>query len=448
MNKDTAANLLHTKKFVRKKIDSPTGSTDMPKGSFPGIVSLPETPTVTEEERLAIKAHEYAHIALFERDIVPESFVQEFMDKGASSRLMNVCMDAAVNGFAASRIADLPMGAMKMTKKKFAEKMREMNVEERVCTYLQMCTVLYNGYSRYQFRRKEINTPYHRRRHKRLSGLVDEARRSIGSDSYSLRLVNLVNDIVNIAHDGFAHGSSNFSFHIFKTACERLLYVLQSLIEAEENVDEFEKELRDKTDFEIDPRGVEWGVMSVIECKLENSMPRTWKQRHKPQYAGSLRYMHRTITDMKVWGLKDRSIPPLAVLIDCSGSMEIKNEDILAILEKQPASVVAGYSGDGSRGSVYIIGSNGKYATEGEIENTRSECGFGNIVDGPALLWLSRQAGRKIWICDGYVTCSMERRTREAADFCGDFIKKAGIEYYLNIDEFFEGKRRNFVNFY
>lgn len=448
MNKDTAANLLHTKKFVRRKIDSPIGMTDMPMGDRPGVVSLPDAPTVTEDERAAIKAHEYAHITLFEREIVPESFVQEFMSKGASPRLMNVCMDAAVNGFAASRIADLPFSYVKLTAKKFREKVDTLDIEEKVCVYMQLMSVLVNGYSYRYLRHPRMKTPYHKKRYKRLTELTEQMRHSIGSDTFAYRLINNVNDIVNIAHDGFAHGSSNFSFRIFKTECERLLHALKGIETAEQSLEDFEKELDQKGDFEIDSRGVTWGKMSVLECKLENDMPRTWKQRHKPQYVGSLRYIHRSITDMKVWGLKDRSIPPLAVLIDCSGSMEIESAAISAILEKQPASIVAGYSGEGARGAVYVIGANGKYATEDKIEKTRINCGFGNIVDGPALVWLSKQKGRKIWISDGYVTSAMERRTREAGDFCGEFIKKAGIEYYLSIDEFFEGRRRNFVNPY
>ena len=37
-------------------------------------------------------------------------------------------------------------------------------------------------------------------------------------------------------------------------------------------------------------------------------------------------------------------------------------------------------------------------------ELVTSPCGFGNIVDGPALEWLAKQAEPRIWISDAAVT--------------------------------------------
>lgn len=445
MNKNTAANLLHTKKFVRKKIDSPTGITNMPVGDQPGVISLPEAPVVTPEEHRAIKAHEYAHVALFERNIVPESFIQEFLGMGASPRLMNACMDAAVNAFAGEHIVNLPFSYLKMPGKKFAEIIEKESMEEKVCHFIQLQSVI-NAY--YYGRRVNLNTPEHRKRKRKLERFSKAARESMGRDGFAYRVYSAASEVNRICVDGLSYKSREFQFSLFKRACERLLELLSSIQEAEENAESFEEELKKNTEFEIGFGNIPWGRLSVKECKLENNMPRTWKQRYQPKYAGSLRYMHRAITDMKVWGLKDRSIPPLAVLIDCSGSMEIEASMIVAFLEKQPASVIAGYSGEGNQGSVYVIGSNGKYATEEEIEKVRLSSGFGNIVDGPALLWLHNQKGRKIWICDGYVTSAMEKRTKEAAEFCREFINKAGIEYYSSVDAFFENRPSKFVNPY
>lgn len=445
MNKNTAANLLHTKKFVRKKIDSAMGITNMPVGDQPGVVSLPEAPVVTPEEHFAIKAHEYAHVALFERGIVPESFVQEFLNMGASSRLMNACMDAAVNAFAGEHIVNLPFSYLKMTRKNFAEVIDAESMEEKVCCYIQLQSVI-NAY--YYGRKNNLNTAEHKKRRKKLESFSKVVKESLGEDNFAYHLTSAATELNRICIDGLSYKSRNFHFSLFERACERLLELLSSFQEAQQNAESFQEEFSKYNEFDIPPGLIAWGKLSIKECKLENVMPRTWKQRHKPQYAGSLRYMHRSITDMKVWGLKDRSIPPLAVLIDCSGSMEIESDMIVSILEKQPASVVAGYSGEGNQGSVYIIGANGKYATEREIERVRISSGFGNIVDGPALLWLHNQKGRKIWICDGYVTTSMEKRTKEAAEFCREFINKAGIEYYSSVKAFFENEPSRFINPY
>jgi hypothetical protein len=92
------------------------------------------------------------------------------------------------------------------------------------------------------------------------------------------------------------------------------------------------------------------------------------------------------------------------ILIDASGSMHLAAAEIRAILDASPAATVAMYSGNGSTGTITTIAKAGKMATDQAIADRREEVGQGNIIDGPALEWLGKQAEPRTWICDGVVT--------------------------------------------
>ena len=225
--------------------------------------------------------------------------------------------------------------------------------------------------------------------------------------------------------------------------CERLLREVEISQKLEEAQEDFKENAAGDLEFAKD-ESMSWGMMSIVEPVLENSMMRNWKQKHVPRYVGSLRYMHRSLTDMKVWGLKDRSIPPLAVLVDCSGSMHLDDKNVAQILEMQPASVIAGYSGSGPKGSLYMLGKDGKFATVEVINKVRDETGYGNIVDGPALTWLSQQKGRLIWISDGQATGSYECTSAAMMHFIKHMLDKYNIEMYYSVNHFAQNTRTEF----
>lgn len=142
--------------------------------------------------------------------------------------------------------------------------------------------------------------------------------------------------------------------------------------------------------------------------------------------------MHRYATDMKLFSRKGRRRKGAAVLVDVSGSMGLTSQDVLEIISQCPAAIVAIYSGRGPRGELRIIAENGRYST-----TLRDGMGGGNIVDIPAVEWLAkRKESKKLWISDGWITCSNERTPRpEHVRKLSNTIRQAKIERVGNVRE-------------
>ena len=126
------------------------------------------------------------------------------------------------------------------------------------------------------------------------------------------------------------------------------------------------------------------------------------------------------------------------VLIDASGSMHISSADIRAILDAAPAATVAMYSGDTTIGTISIVAQRGRMATDDTINERRNEVGQGNIIDGPALDWLAKQAEPRIWICDGLVTGEHDRNTRNLQTDAAQKQRRANITRHESAERYLE----------
>lgn len=92
------------------------------------------------------------------------------------------------------------------------------------------------------------------------------------------------------------------------------------------------------------------------------------------------------------------------VLIDQSGSMDLREKDIWRIIEHAPGCVIIGYShspGSTDRPNVWVI------ADRGRVADHVPDGNGGNGVDGPAVTFAAKRlrTGEPfIWVCDGIVT--------------------------------------------
>jgi hypothetical protein len=105
--------------------------------------------------------------------------------------------------------------------------------------------------------------------------------------------------------------------------------------------------------------------------------------------------------------------------------MNFSDDDLAELVAAAPGATVAVYAGACDYGRLVIVAANGKMADKSAIERAltprppaadssddsdddsdpyclRPMCG--NVVDGPALEWLGRQPGPRIWVSDGLVT--------------------------------------------
>lgn len=153
---------------------------------------------------------------------------------------------------------------------------------------------------------------------------------------------------------------------------------------------------------------VQWGkLLTLPTLPLTETSPALAAHRQKinAPVGPRLRNIRRLLTDGRAFA---RTITKPqkggTVLIDTSGSMHLRPEDVHAVLAKIPAATVAIYSGQGKDGAVSIIAKAGRIAAAHTIKERISEVGGGNIVDGPALAWLGHQAEPRLWVCDGAVT--------------------------------------------
>ena len=438
----TMANALHSGAFVMKTHKGSGAMTEMPTVSQPvGAVYLPPVndKDIKENTVQALKAHEYGHIAIAERGIIPMSFLPEFAAMGASDYLVQVCLDTAVNAFISRNCRHLPLQVYSMKPAKFMEMFNALPTHDQALCLLQMRGVHEFGFTGYAGK----NDPEFLPKQSLLARYVKKLLKILIEKPAGRKLRDASEDLLTYCNNTIGISSKKFNYAKFLSLCERLLREVEISQKLEEAQEDFKENAAGDLEFAKD-ESMSWGMMSIVEPVLENSMMRNWKQKHVPRYVGSLRYMHRSLTDMKVWGLKDRSIPPLAVLVDCSGSMHLDDKNVAQILEMQPASVIAGYSGSGPKGSLYMLGKDGKFATVEVINKVRDETGYGNIVDGPALTWLSQQKGRLIWISDGQATGSYECTSAAMMHFIKHMLDKYNIEMYYSVNHFAQNTRTEF----
>lgn len=208
---------------------------------------------------------------------------------------------------------------------------------------------------------------------------------------------------------------------------------------AGEQLERLKSESERQSGMDIPP----WGQMrkralSMTKRAIRHSF------RHRPCFIGAFRYPHRALIpamDGRAWHAK---LPGLGgtVLLDKSGSMSISEAQLVELLRRSPLATIAVYSGGGehdsrglSMGHLTVLAKEGRYAAE------RSWPTFpgANVVDGPALRWLARQARPRVWISDGEVTgASMggEQNHPTLNLECLLICKMVGITQYHNIDAY------------
>ena len=112
------------------------------------------------------------------------------------------------------------------------------------------------------------------------------------------------------------------------------------------------------------------------------------------------------------------------MLIDCSGSMSLGTDDLKKILSHSPGAVVAAYSGNTTDGVLRVLAQDGRQVSE---EFIGAPAGGANVIDGPALQWLSKQAKPRIWVCDGQVTGIHDRMSGINTMECEALCRRSGV---------------------
>ena len=146
---------------------------------------------------------------------------------------------------------------------------------------------------------------------------------------------------------------------------------------------------------------VPWGRMTVEMPPRPLRVAGYLGRRRIAVEEGSVpRNIHRLLIDGRIFQRVRRGRGG-TVLTDCSGSMSLASEDIQKILKHSPGACVAVYSGNTWDGVLRVLATGGRQV---EKQWINAPAGGANVIDGPALQWLSKQQKPRIWVSDGQVT--------------------------------------------
>jgi hypothetical protein len=177
-----------------------------------------------------------------------------------------------------------------------------------------------------------------------------------------------------------------------------------------------------------------WETLVVAKPPLE--IPHTGKlgRRFIPATYGKYpQYLHRELTDPyeRIFKRKTRALGGI-VVIDCSGSMSLDEDDIHRLLKASAGSTVICYSADlWSRGSsgdpnAWVVARNGRMVRK------LPEFPGGNGVDAPVLKWAVDNYRRGsstpvVWVSDGHVTGKRDQSTELLRKETKSVCKRYGI---------------------
>ena len=160
-----------------------------------------------------------------------------------------------------------------------------------------------------------------------------------------------------------------------------------------------------------------WAPMGIVEPARPERVPARIRGKSKGvNDTGAIPVaMHRATSDGRVF--RSPRIKPMAgaVLIDNSGSMGFKVEDLLEIMAALPAATIADYCASGTQGQLRILASKGRMVRR---EILSYSIGGGNGCDGLALRWLLQQRGPRFWVSDGGVSGKGDRALKGAGEEC------------------------------
>lgn len=136
-----------------------------------------------------------------------------------------------------------------------------------------------------------------------------------------------------------------------------------------------------------------------------------------------VRYIDRWVSDRAIFRGRARGQGG-SVLVDTSHSMRLTADDVDRIVRAAPmATLIAIYSGDRGRGELRIVARDGRRAAAEGL----APYGPGNLIDLPALEWLSRQPSPRVWLSDGLVTGVNDWASRSIARRCRVVCLRHGI---------------------
>jgi hypothetical protein len=192
---------------------------------------------------------------------------------------------------------------------------------------------------------------------------------------------------------------------------------------------------------------IPWGPMDILAPTLTHScrkLPRTTKRKLVCGYTGAFRFPSRALpaADGRAF-TRRRPANCGTLLIDCSGSMseQVTHDRLMAVLARGPSATIGLYAGRpaSKSGSLLIAARNGMHAAREVIDNWTHS---GNVVDGPALQWLSQQKAPRVWVSDGEVTGLNDRTATNLLVEANTLVTVAHTRRIPTLDDYLEEEKQ------
>ena len=388
-----------------------------PPGCY-GAVNLPKrlfgVPLDDSKQSLAIRAHEYSHLA------VQRALGEHLMDTLEADLpfgILQAGLDNIVNGFARASGVDA-VNALPMPRKPD----KTSSIPDRAARLLQVLSV----------KQRSID-----------KGLTEADQEFVTKAAATLRQFGH-----ELARGGTDIGTARLTLlslaERFSAEAIGFRMELDEIIEGRPDLNSFLSRIaavepgvpEELAGTPIAPSNPGWASMSIVQDVLDKKLnQKLLAPKCRPGFIGAFRNPLRALLpafDGKAWSVKLRRETG-SILIDVSGSMHLKASQIGRLLENAPLATVASYSSDGNRtGELHILAQNGRYTSDPQ------RAGFGNGVDGPALDWLARQPAPRVWICDGVVTGVGDATHHTLAQECMTTCVRSNIMRVESVEEYFE----------
>ena len=388
-----------------------------PPGCY-GAVHLPKrlfgVPLDDSKESLAIRAHEYSHLAV--RRALGE-YLMDTLTADLPMGILQAGLDNIVNGFARASGVDA-VDALPMPRKPD----KTFSIPDRAARLLQVLSVKQRSIDKGL---TEADQEFVTEAAAKLRQFGHELARG-GTDIGTARLT-----LLSLA-ERFSAEAIHSRMELEEVIKERpdLGRVLSEIAAVEPGVPE------KVAGTPIAPSNPGWASMSIVQDVLDKKLnQKLLAPKCRPGFIGAFRNPLRALLpafDGKAWSVKLRRETG-SILIDVSGSMHLEPSQVGRLLENAPLATVASYSSDGNRtGELHILAQNGRYTSDPQ------RAGFGNGVDGPALDWLARQPAPRVWICDGVVTGVGDATHHTLAQECMTTCVRSNIMRVESVEEYFE----------
>ena len=388
-----------------------------PPGCY-GAVHLPKrlfgVPLDDSKESLAIRAHEYSHLAV--RRALGE-YLMDTLTADLPMGILQAGLDNIVNGFARASGVDA-VDALPIPRKPD----KTSSIPDRAARLLQVLSV----------KQRSID-----------KGLTEADQEFVTEAAAKLRQFGH-----ELARGGTDIGTARLTLlslaERFSAEAIGFRMELDEIIEGRPDLNSFLSRIaavepgvpEELAGTPIAPSNPGWASMSIVQDVLDKKLnQKLLAPKCRPGFIGAFRNPLRALLpafDGKAWSVKLRRETG-SILIDVSGSMHLKVSQIGRLLENAPLATVANYSSDGHRtGELHILAQNGRYTSDPQ------HAGSGNGVDGPALDWLTRQPAPRVWICDGFVSGVGDVTHPTLAQECMTTCVRSNIMRVESVEEYFE----------